>query len=92
MDLTYAAVLDSYLADAPANNGGPTETIALLNSPSPATTLPNPALDAVPASFNLPVAVDGFRGVLAVRSARRRARGGAQLQSAPTCCRRRRPR
>jgi uncharacterized repeat protein (TIGR01451 family) len=56
---TYAAVLDSYLADAPANNGGPTETIALLNTPSPATTLPNPALAVVPASFNLPVAVDG---------------------------------
>lgn len=56
---TYAAVLDAYLADALADNGGPSETFALLNRPSPATPLPNPALAAVPASFALPVAVGG---------------------------------
>jgi hypothetical protein len=56
---TYAAVLDAYLADALAANGGPSRTFALLNRPSPATTLPNPALAAVPASFALPVAVGG---------------------------------
>ena len=52
-------MLDAYLADGLANNGGPTKTIALLNSPNPSTTLANPAFDVVPASFNLPVAVDG---------------------------------
>jgi Bacterial Ig-like domain (group 3) len=54
---TYAAVLDAYLADALADNGGPTQTFALLNSPSPSTTLANPAFHVVPASFNLPVAL-----------------------------------
>jgi hypothetical protein len=55
---TYGAVLDAYLGGL-ANNGGPTKTVALLNSPNPLTTLANPALDVVPASFNLPVAVGG---------------------------------
>ena len=56
---TYAAVLDAYLADALADNGGPSSTFALLNRPSPATTLANPAFAAVPPSFALPVAVGG---------------------------------
>jgi hypothetical protein len=56
---TYGAVLDAYLADAPANHGGPTRTVALLNSPIPPTPLADPALDVVPASFNLPVALGG---------------------------------
>ncbi len=56
---TYAAVLDAYLADGPADNGGPTRTIALLNNPDPSTDLANPAFDVVPPSFDLPVAVDG---------------------------------
>ena len=56
---TYAAALGAYLADAPADNGGPTETFALLATPDPATTLANPALLVVPPSFVLPVAVDG---------------------------------
>ena len=55
---TYGAVLDAYLADLLGNNGGPTQTLALLNNPTPATTEPNPALAVVPASFNLPVPVD----------------------------------
>jgi hypothetical protein len=76
---TYGAALDAYLADALADNGGPSQTIALLNQPSPATTLDNPAFDAVPASFDLPVAVDGVssacatadqRGVVPVSGAR----------------------
>jgi hypothetical protein len=56
---TYGEVLAAYLADAPADNGGPTKTIALLNSPSPSTIFANPAFDVVPAGFELPVAVDG---------------------------------
>jgi hypothetical protein len=75
---TYGAVLDAYLADALAANGGPSPTLALLHRPSPATDLPNPALDAVPADFALPVAVGGAstacalpdqRGVVAVPGA-----------------------
>jgi predicted outer membrane repeat protein len=56
---TYGAVLDAYLAAALADNGGPSQTLALLNRPSPATDLPNPMLDAVPADFALPVAAGG---------------------------------
>jgi hypothetical protein len=52
-------VLDAYLADDLANNGGPTKTFALLNSPNSSTTSANPALDVVPASFDLPVPVGG---------------------------------
>jgi len=56
---TYAEVLEAYLADALADNGGPTKTVALLNSPDPSTTLANPAFDVVPPSFDLPVAIGG---------------------------------
>jgi predicted outer membrane repeat protein len=63
---TYAEVLDAYLADAPGDNGGPTQTLSLLNSPNPATTLTNPAFDVVPASFDLPVAVDGASAACSV--------------------------
>jgi hypothetical protein len=63
---TYGAVLDAYLASALADNGGPTQTFALLNRPSPATELANPALDAVPASFDLPVAVGGVSAACAL--------------------------
>ncbi len=75
---TYGEVLDSYLADAPANNGGPTKTIALLNQPVPATTLANPAFNVVPPGFDLPAEVGGQtaacsisdqRGVLPATSA-----------------------
>jgi hypothetical protein len=57
---TFGAVLDAYLAAVPAGNGGPTQTLALLNTPNPSTTLDNPAVGVVPASFDLPVAVDGL--------------------------------
>jgi hypothetical protein len=67
---TYGAALDPYLADGLANNGGPTKTFALLNSPSPSTTLANPAFDIVPASFNLPVAVDGVSAACSVSDQR----------------------
>jgi hypothetical protein len=56
---TYAAALEAYLADGPADNGGPTQTIALLNSPDPSTPLANPAFAVVPASFDLPVSILG---------------------------------
>ena len=57
---TYGAVLGAYLAGGLANNGGPTQTFALLNSPNPATTLANPALAVVPASFSLPATAGGL--------------------------------
>jgi hypothetical protein len=56
---TYGAVLDAYLADAPADNGGQTQTIALLSSPNPPTAGDDPALGVVPASFKLPVPIGG---------------------------------
>ena len=67
---TYGAVLASYLADALANNGGPTASFALLNSPDPATTLANPAFNVVPADFELPVAVDGATAACSVADQR----------------------
>ncbi len=67
---TYGAALASYLADALADNGGPTKSFALLNSPDPATTLANPAFDVVPADFALPVAVDGATAACAVADQR----------------------
>lgn len=54
---TYGEVLDAYLADGLAENGGPTETIALLNTPNPLTSEPDPAFDVVPPSFELPTPV-----------------------------------
>ncbi|MFA4929796.1 MAG: Ig-like domain repeat protein, partial [Patulibacter sp.] len=63
---TYGAVLDAYLADTLADNGGPSRTLALLNSPSPLTTQANPAFDVVPPSFALPVPVDGESAACAV--------------------------
>lgn len=57
---TYGAVLGAYLAGGLANNGGPSETFALLNTPSPATTLANPALAVVPSSFILPATAGGL--------------------------------
>jgi hypothetical protein len=56
---TYADVLGAYLADAPADNGGPTPTLALLSSPDPFTSLADPAFAVVPSSFALPITVDG---------------------------------
>jgi hypothetical protein len=56
---TYGAVLDAYLANALRDNGGPTQTLALLNNPSPPTTVADPALGVVPASFSLPAPIDG---------------------------------
>jgi hypothetical protein len=63
---TYGAVLDAYLADSLAANGGPTQTLALLNSPSPTTTEADPALGVVPQGFDLPVAVDSESAACAV--------------------------
>ncbi|MBS1894870.1 MAG: Ig-like domain repeat protein [Actinobacteria bacterium] len=54
---TYGEVLDAYLADGLADNSGPTETIALLNTPNPFTSEPDPAFDVVPPGFELPTPV-----------------------------------
>lgn len=54
---TYGAVLDAYLANSLASNGGPTPTLGLLNHPGPGTKERNPALAVVPASFHLPAAI-----------------------------------
>lgn len=56
---TYGAVLTSYLAGAVAANGGPTGTLALLNTANPPTELADPAFDVVPPGFELPAPVDG---------------------------------
>jgi len=67
---TYADVLDAYLADAPADNGGPTETFALLNTPDPATDLANPAFDVIPASFQMPAEIGGQSAACAMADQR----------------------
>jgi hypothetical protein len=56
---TYGEALEAYLADSIADNGGPTETVALQIIPNPATSLPDPAFDVVPPTFGLPTPVDG---------------------------------
>ena len=53
-----STAIANYLGDL-ADNGGPTQTAALLNAPSPPTVQADPALGAVPPSFDLPEAVDG---------------------------------
>jgi len=55
---TYGEVLNAYLGGL-ASNGGQTKSIALLNSPNPATALANPAFDVVPPSFALPAPIGG---------------------------------
>ena len=67
---TYGAVLAAYLADGLANNGGPTQTVALRNRPNPSTTLADPAFAVVPASFTLPAAVDGVSPACSVSDQR----------------------
>ena len=59
---TYGTVLNAYLSSTLASNGGPTQTLALLATPSPATALANPALAVVPASVNLLVTEPGHAG------------------------------
>ena len=65
-DSTYGAILNAYLANALADNGGPTPTLELLMTADPATALANPAFNVVPAGFSLPVAVDGNSAACAV--------------------------
>ncbi len=40
-------------------NGGQTETVPLLATPSPTTTAPDPAFEAIPSTFDLPVTENG---------------------------------
>ena len=79
--------LDAYLADGLANNGGPTQTFALQNSPDPSTTSADPALDVVPASFTLPASVDGLSSACSVSDQRGVSPRRGPRAIAPTCCR-----
>ena len=45
--------IDSYIGPL-EDNGGPTETVALMLTPAGTTAGPDPALDAIPASFDVP--------------------------------------
>lgn len=54
---TYGEVLESYLADEPADNGGPTRSFALLSTPNPPTALADPAFEVVPPTFELPTPI-----------------------------------
>ena len=56
--ISNSTVIDDYLGTLGAN-GGPTETVPLLASPSPTTSSADPALGAIPATFDLPIAVNG---------------------------------
>ncbi len=51
-------VIDDYLGPL-GPNGGPTETVPLLATPSPTTSSPDPALGVIPSTFALPIAVNG---------------------------------
>lgn len=62
---TSGAILTAYLAGGLADNGGPTQTVALLNTASPATDLANPALAAIPPSFTLPGSAGGLAAACA---------------------------
>ena len=53
-----SAVIDNYLGPL-GPNGGPTETVPLLATPSPTTSSPDPALGVIPSTFALPLAVNG---------------------------------
>ena len=53
-----STVIDDYLGTL-GPNGGPTETVPLLITPSPATSSADPAFAVIPSTFDLPVAVNG---------------------------------
>ena len=53
-----STVIDDYLGTLGAN-GGPTETVPLLATPSPTTRSADPAFAVIPSTFDLPIAVKG---------------------------------
>ena len=53
-----STVIDDYLGTL-GPNGGPTETVPLLVTPSPTTSSADPAFAVIPSTFDLPVAVNG---------------------------------
>ncbi|HXN60990.1 MAG TPA: InlB B-repeat-containing protein, partial [Acidimicrobiales bacterium] len=53
-----STVLDDYLGTL-GPNGGPTETVPLLATPSTTTSSADPAFAVVPSTFDLPIAVNG---------------------------------
>ena len=56
--VSHSTVIGDYLG-ALGSNGGPTQTVPLLATPSPTTASPDPALRVIPSTFSLPVAVNG---------------------------------
>ena len=50
--------IDDYLGTLAAN-GGPTETVPLVATPSPTTSSADPAFGVIPSTFDLPIAVNG---------------------------------
>src|SRR5205085_2076680 len=86
--VSHSSVIDHYLGSL-GSNGGPTETVPLLAVPSPATGSADPALGAIPASFVLPVAVNGISLACSIPDQRGDPRGqpcdiGAFALGAPT--------
>ncbi len=58
---TYGVVIDDYLGTI-GSNGGPTQTVPLVTTPSPSTTLADPALGVVPTTFSLLASEPGQAG------------------------------
>jgi uncharacterized repeat protein (TIGR02543 family) len=56
--ISDSTVIDDYLGTL-GPNGGPTETVPLLATPSPTTSSADPAFGVIPSTFDLPVAVNG---------------------------------
>jgi Bacterial Ig-like domain (group 3) len=59
--VSHSLVIDDYLGVL-GSYGGPTQTVPLLPLPSPATTRPDPALGAIPGTFDLPDGTDACGG------------------------------
>ena len=67
-------VIDDYLGSL-GSNGGTTETVPLLATPSPTTGSADPALAVIPSTFDLPVAVNGVSLACSVPDQRGLTRG-----------------
>ena len=69
-----STVIDDYLGPL-GPNGGPTQTVPLLSTPSPATASPDPAFGSVPSTFDLPASVNGGSLACSVPDQRGTVRG-----------------
>ena len=56
--ISDSTVIDDYLGTL-GPNGGPTETVPLLATPSTTTSSADPAFAVIPSTFDLPIAVNG---------------------------------